>query len=507
MKLSKVLLGSAFAVSTVAIPVTTLTSCGTTWGVLTPFSIGGTTVNDGPFSEFTDDFKDADNASILPYLQSNYSVDVKNGTNYAYATPMKWNDEAKEWNTPGSSGWYTSTDEAFASTHSYDDGDKTVTKTCAQNATLSANTDFVTTIGSTIKTYLEAALNYQGSQAKIVKKDGKDIGDDSNMKIAWGSEATNSFTLNHGTLMDKTNEQNAQFFEYVFANANMNSSGASKATFRTMSVAFQFEDMFLPTYDFTVGQRRLSEDFEGLIAGDDGQYWSEETEVDDPDIEGLKFKRQIYKSVPVIVRVTGIKQTYLNASNKKGSFLVSDYYSSSKDVSDSIKDSWKKTLPAFTNQDKDQAVPHYKSYEITTTSGAKITPKDERVGQVQGRDFIALVDYVVNDYTGTDHPEKTTAQISKLANFFPAYLLDLYPNDMYTTAAGEGTETIIDSSKVDEKTSELLQLLNRTSKEGMKAEAKDLNQESKNLLSFLGYMFAGTDKTINTTQVFKPKLL
>lgn len=501
MKLTKALLGSAFAVSSVAIPVTTLSSCGTSWGVLTPFSIGGTDAEDGPFRGDwrSAPFYDVDGDVILDgdgvgYIQTNYSVDTKNGVNYAYATPMKWKEKDK-WEV-GSSGWYTSNDEAFVSTHAYEDEEgKSQTSTNARNATLSANTDFVTTIGSTIKTYLEAALKYQGSQIN-----SKDLeSSEKNLGIAWGS--AKSFVLNHG-LTQTT--QIKDFYEYQFANANINASGKSNATLRTSSVDYEFGKMFLPNY--RENRDGLSEYFVKMLEDENGsftepKYYDTITDVEE---NGETYKRITYKSVPIRVLVNSITQTYLDTTNKKGGFLVSDYYSSSSNVTKSIGDSWKKTMPNFTGGSKDESVPHYKSFTLKTDIFQLIPSKDVRQPSYAGSDFIALVDYTV-DYHHTDET-KTRAQINKLSNLFPAYLLDIYGDEMYTSPNADNPNIkIIDTKKVDEKTSTLLQLLNRTSKEGMKARAEDLNDESKELLSFLGYMFRNTigSKTIDTNSMFE----
>lgn len=499
MKLTKVLLGSAFAVSSVAIPVTTLSSCGTSWGVLTPFSIGGTTYNDGPFRGFwgSAPFYDIDGDVIISndgngYIQSNYSIDVKNGVNYAYATPMKWKEKDK-WEV-GSSGWYTSGDEAFASTHTYEDAEgKSQTSSNARNATLSANTDFVTTIGSTIKTYLEVALKYQGSQINT-----KDLSSsEKNLGIAWGS--AKDFILNHGSTQTP---QIKKFYEYQFANANINAGGKSNATLRTSSINYEFYDVFLPNYK--QDKNGLSKSFVKLLEGDEGSFDNPKyyDTISDVEENGETYKRITYKSVPIQVVFNGITQTYLDTTNKKGSFLVSDYYSSSRDITKSIGDSWKKTMPEFTGGGKDESVPHYKSFTLKNDdSSQQIQSQDSRLEFIYGNYFVALVDYTVDHHTDET---KTKAQINKLSNFFPAYLLDIYGDEMYTSPNADSPEIkIIDTNKVDEKTSILLQLLNRTSKEGMKAKAEDLNDESKKLLSFLGYMFSSSNnKTINTDDMF-----
>lgn len=501
MKLTKVLLGSSLAISAVAIPTATLTSCSQGWGKLTPFSIGSSLLDkDDPYTNFRTgalSYIDADGGNYLHYLQSNYSVDSSK-TSYAYSSPYKFEDKSKTakddtW-VPGSSGWYTSSDSALVSTAAdkYEDGGKKKSRTvsCARNATLSSNTDFIGTIGQTVSNYINAAVQYQASQ--ISSKS------DENIKIAWGSQAKGQkFTINHGTKDSKVDSQNSKFFEYLFALSNLNADKESKALLRTTGVAFNFVNFPLPSYTFDEeGKTRtgISDEFKVLLDGSSEnwtpKYYSTKSKTL-KDSDENEYVTYTYESVPVVLNVRSLTQTFVNPSKGNSSFKVADYYSSNEQITKGVGNSWKNTFKDFTGIDKENSVPHYKSYKLNVAeqnvSLTKVsTAGDTRISGLKGNQFVALVNYAVNIYSSK--PEKNTASISSLGNLFPAYILNLY-TDVYKEANSDTKVKIIDSKKINKISKKYLELVQRTAGQGLIAQASKLNDESKDLLSFLGYMF------------------
>ncbi|MBQ0045673.1 MAG: hypothetical protein KBS35_02170 [Mycoplasma sp.] len=513
MRLTKILVGSALAIPTVTIPLTTLSSCGSVWGYQTPYMVGNFDAINGPYKNFLNDetYLDADLKPIFgngsTYLQSNYAIDVANSANYAYATPMKFVDASPEvleedgWKL-SNSGWYVSSDAALASTatdkYKEEGVEKVKTVTNARNATLGANTDFVGLIGSTINTYLSLALQYQASQLKE---------DETDLQIAWGSNGqAHQFKLDHGKTGDKTDENNRKFFEQLFAFANLIGTNKVNALLRTSSVDFHFLKNPIPGYVNNEGTRAINNEFIQLLEGPSGSigalnYYSSVT--DSPDTEEEKYKDYTYKSVPVVISFDKLEQTYLNPTIKTKSFLVNDYYSTNDQITKSVGNAWKKNFVKFTGVEKDNAIPKYKTFALSPSeSSVGITSNDQRLSltSLNGGQFIALIDFAVRDYT--EGTEKDTATLVKLDNVFPAYFLDILGNDAYKPAregeASENIPTIINTDKVSELASTLMQLLRRESKEGQKPKASDLNDESKHLLAFLGYMFATSASTLKS---------
>lgn len=503
MKLAKTLLGTAFAIPSVVVPLTTLSSCGQNWGVLTPFTIGSSEkgIND-PYAGFIEsNYYDFDGHDMVGYLQSNYTVDQKNSTAYAYSQPMKFVDDEKkkqeevdQWQ-PASSGWYQSGDADFVTTavDKYEEGgeQKSQNVTNARNVALSYNVTLVSSIASTINSYITNALSYQSSQISV-----KDIDKETNLKTAWGSQSSKQFALNHGIKGSGTNEQNNKFYEYNFALANANAGGTTKAMLRSSFVNYTFDKMPFPSYDFANDTRtNFSNDFFELLEGDDATAITEDSQYytkteKSPDSEEDKYTVYFYDSVPIKVNFKSLSQTYLDPSNKNGSFLVSDYYSSKDDAVKAVGNSWKENLPKFTNRSEEDSIPHYKNYTFDgmTTKAIHLSGDyDERLTDVKGNDFIALLSYQVKVYDN-DH-SKDTASLTGIQNIFPSYFLDLFNdgNKLFKQCRDDGGY-IVNQEEINKLTVLFRQLFERTAGQGLLPIEK-INDTSKNLLAFLGYMF------------------
>lgn len=547
MKLTKVLLGTTFAVPSLVVPLTTMTSCSQSWGNKTPFTIGSDNAAspDNPYAKFTTKtYLDVDGVSIVPYLQSNYAIQPSRGLNFAYSAPMRFNDENEEqpeehgWEL-ANCGWYTSADGAFAraAVDKYKDPEgKIVSKTVtnAQNATLSPNIDFVSSIGSGINNYISAALYYLIS---LVRNDDVQK-TDKNLGIAVGKGAESSYrtqSFYHGTKGGTDAEQNNRFFEFICSLANLVGEFTVEALLKTSSVNFNFEQFPLPSYTFDGDKHTISSEFVKLLEGNDGvlglngKYWSNKSNLQKQTLEDktdVWYRTYTYENVPIKVHVQNLSKTFLNPTNTKDgkaidSFLPNDYYSTNEQVTKAVGESWKPTLEAFTSRQTFN--PEYKTFTLQTPSTGRTvnlpTEKfDVRVSNVHGSDFIILMNYYVNIYQKTEDeepaqadylPEKDTATISSIANIFPAYFIDLYKQDLFKKIKDEDecTTYVFNTSKINEKNGMLIGLLNRTNDQGRIVDLDDekLTKESKNFLTFLAYMFGGSDKVLNTANFIEAK--
>lgn len=512
MRLAKTLLGTAFAIPSVVVPLTTLSSCGQNWGVLTPFTIGS---SEKGYSEpywllENDDYYDFDERNMSDYLQSNYTVDQKNSTAYAYSQPLQYKDDpevkqGQEGWVPGSSGWYQANDPDFVTTavdkYIEEGQEKSDNVTNAQNSALSYNVTLISSIASTINSYITNALSYQSSQISV-----NDLDKETNLKTAWGSQSDKHFALNHGIKGSGSDEQNNQFYEYNFALANANAGGATKAMLRTSSVHFVFDKMPFPSYEFDE-TRRISDAFIKTIEGEgagllDLKYYTNTQDFDEGE-EG-KGKIYFYDSVPIHARFDAIRQIYLDPSNKSGSFLVSDYYSGKDDVLKAVGNSWKKNMPEFTSRKSDECVPHYKSFVLEGQTNKSIQLSDNvdsRLGNIHGNDFIVLLSYQVKVYEG-DVRSKDTASLTGIQNIFPAYFLDLFNQDnkLFKKCRDDADSYIINQEEINKLTVLFRQLFERTAGQGLLPIEK-INSTSKNLLAFLGYAFCDLgSESVSTNQ-------
>lgn len=532
MKLSKLLVGSAIVLPTTIVPLTTITSCGQSWGSLTPFTIGSTLSSQGPYQLFASDtYYDVDKVDMVSYLQSNYSVKQSSNEHFGYSTPDTWDDETKKF-VPGYSGWYSSSDNAFTAVKQYKDEDgKSQTKENARNSALSNNISLVAAIGSGINNYINYALAYQAQQVN------KDKDENKNLDIAWGcgEKATNPFALDHGKKGGEVEEQirNKQFYEFNCALSNLNSGNKAKAMLRTSAANFTFEQFPIPSYSFTEGAepvRSLNTNFLQLIEGktpdlENLNFWSSKQTVTKTEKEGdkdveYKYDVYTYKSVPIEIAPTFITQSFVNPSKGTSSFLVNDYYSDNEQILKTIGNQWKDLLTNLTDYTKDEAVPHYKSFKLMPLEGKTIEHTGEKVDTrlsdtVKGNEFIGLVSYQVSvcytedGSTKTYHHEKDTGIFNTMDNLFPAFFLEIGDKaKLYETVRKEDGQDVnyymINQKTINTMNSEFLGLIQRTSKEGHKTDLTKLSEVSQNYLKFLGYMFGGSDGSIVTDEIISP---
>lgn len=515
MKLTKVIVAS-LTVPSVVVPLTTLTSCSQGWGHATPMAIGS--LGNGPYSKLSGEYLDRDGdvmAGQTGYLQQSYAIQKSSNAYYGYSSPMKF-VQSEEEKTPGEwklgeVGWYTSTDNNLNpyAKDKVEDPETKYTRTSARNAALSQNIDFVSSIGLTISSYVDMALSYSVSQ---VQKSYNECEDD--IQAAWGGG------INHGKKGGTSSaeiEQNNQFYEFMFALANNleTTDGKNIAMLQTSNTNFGFGTMPIPSYKFESTDRKdLSDNFKATLEGADWtnkSYFTKKSDIreeknPDPDKDPFKYISYTYESVPIIIHTVDYKKTFVNVSKKANSFLINDYYSTDSEVTKTVGNQWKSGkrrpgLQAFTDIKDEDAKPKYKEYVMTSnTDQTPITCQDDRLpsGQIHRNDFIALVNYTVNLYDQTEgieegHPDRNSAIINRLDYMFPAYFLELY-EDIYKDVKEDGPK-IFDKKKIDKHNKDLMKLLERSSKDGKKAHAKDVSEDGKKLLQFLQKMFGTNTST------------
>lgn len=536
MKLIKSLLVAGTALPATIVPMTTMTSCGQSWGKLTPMSIGSTLPSDSPYSDISglSNYLDADEVAMT-YLQSNYTIKQSSGTAYAYSLPYKLRDEQESeegiWD-PASAGWYNSTASALSSyaKHKYktEEGKiKSKIVTNARNAVLSPNIDFVATIAASINSYLDLAFQYEATQvrSKNIAKTDQDLG------VAWGNQGSEGWSFDHG-VKETTDDQNNKFYEFVFALSNLIGARKSHALFRTANINFTFDSMPIPSYttNTTTGDRELNTNFLHLIEGPEGSlgsgptYYSSKSKQkhEKEDDVDYYYNDYTYESVPVVVTFKDISKTYLDPCAKASSFLVNDYYSTNNEIFSSVGNRWHDAMSKLTSRPKSECKPHYKTITLSTEqNNVNVSGnKDARiVGNINGNDFIVLVNYGLRYYHEDgqeDQPayqERNKANILGVTGFIPAYLLN-FQNEMFGKVDGlfkhprkdEEDKFIFDRKQVAKANSKLLGILKRTSKDGRKAHASDLSETGKKIVSLLGYMFCDgtsidTNNFISTTPI------
>lgn len=548
MKLVKSLLITSCALPAVVVPMTTMTSCSQSWGSARPLSIGSTLASDGPYRYFTTPIYDVDGKNMLSYLQSNYSVQP-NGYNLAYTLPMKFVDSEEEtqrgtWEF-GSSGWYKSGDSALISyaTDKWKEGEeeKRETVTNARNAALSSNIDFISSIGSGIKNFIELALQYTTTQLNKDNLEQTKL----DLTAAWGGD---KFSINYGS---KPSDQNRQFFEFIFALSNLVGADVAKALMKSSSINFSFyppgasgsnKNMPLPSYklDNNGNVTDFSDDFKMLLENNAentfdpavADYYTSKSAVEpeeNPDDKDNPFHYIVYTYdyVPVHVALDDLTSTYINPTNTDengksiDSFLVSDYYSSKNQITSTIGNSWKNSLPSFTDCAVDEAIPTKQSFTLKGQSHPATLPgtHDSRLSWLFKNGFIILLSYGVKVYVketskgsgewvlDPDNQKKNRASMNKIQNLFPSFFADdgMYGDSLYKTykASEESDQVyVFDNEKINEKVQALINLLNRTSADGRKIHASEVSPEGKKLLRFLGYLFSGDEKSTIDTNVF-----
>lgn len=253
----------------------------------------------------------------------------------------------------------------------------------------------------------------------------------------------------------------------------------------------------------------------------------------------LTVKQYLFSSVPIVVDATNLSAKWVDPT-KNDSFVPSDYFINDREiVNKAIGNSWEK-ISEFTSGDSKSTFQKF-NFDLTKsgTNHRKFTVHPEPVERgtdpriddtMNGNSFVVLVSYVVNEFDsdktmtkikadfedkGLTRPDElkepnlaklNAVSINSIESIFPAYLLSINDDNLFKLAHKDIVEDditikfgyIIDSSVVNKYNNKLLNLLKRTSQEGMKPHASDLNQESKDLLAFLGFMFASAVTTLST---------
>ena len=246
---------------TMPILLGTLTSCNQTWAYTTPIICGTNYVNDehDPFFNFrNDELYDKDNESLSTYLPSNYvflkSSDGKNNSFYGYTAPVKsWiEDEGKATASKktckdyqiASDCWYQLVKEQnnpdFPIQYQIKDSSQILFN--YHNYEITKSISLVNNIAQSLSFMIDNAFTYQ--QSFLNKSDQKN---EEKIANAWGCAKLN-FNFEHG---NKDSQENADFYEFLFANANFHAIGKSKAFLKTSAINFNFHEDYFPiaTYE------------------------------------------------------------------------------------------------------------------------------------------------------------------------------------------------------------------------------------------------------------------
>lgn len=463
---NKALLSLASSVTLLA-PLS-LTSCGQVWGYLNPISCGSSVAGDvnDPFTNFrgVTGLTDGNNLEIPSYLQSNFIINQAKSTMYAYSSPVtKWfqtKEEAEEQDEKNryvldtkdwqhlDDGWKTQADEFSSSVTLYNDKRTEVDKDDRirhvfnnnENINQLINLSLTPTIATAIQSFIAGALQYQGTQ--IADKELKEAGD---MYAAWGLQAQ-AFTEKTKKL-SISNLQN--FYEFVFANANMHAAGKTAAFMRPTSINFTYDSSFFPfpTYTFneTTNKKHISLRTKQFLLGKgEGEkaiteatkfceQWKEDGKIDSYytdvrknqtvsipyvkknaegkfvwEVETGSCNQYLFNCVPIIVHVNDFSLEWVNPQ-KNDSFLPSEYFVKDKEiVTNAVGNAWSHLsdyVPGSTCK------PSYLSYTFNANNDAtskiqfdvKKTSEgnwDNRLitSKIDGNTFIVLADYVVNEY-------------------------------------------------------------------------------------------------------------
>jgi len=564
MKIKKAFWTSLALAPAGIIPLSTATSCSQAWGFKTPLSIGSS-IKGSDFDPFVycghESCVDLNGDPILPQLQSNFAIDTRSNTFYGYSLPEKWNKDKQDakhpaegetsegvtikWNKGsfenGSAGWYNASSSEF--TKSADViGDRSITsegKTdkvgeaiySYRNNTLSSVIDMIGYIGTTISSCINYALQYQGTQ--IGSKYGADqagLETNTNLATAWGG-----YGINHGAIDSKVNRK---FFESIFASNAVSGTGKSRAIVHPTHVEFTFNaDCFpIPAYKADDGKivgvhndtKALLNNSKTRPSESTKEYWSSKSDVVKEKVYNIRNNKTeeweytvyTYTNVPVVVSFESASKAFVNPTIKNG-FMVSDFYSETKDIKDSIGKSWETSLPKFARSGK--AEPTYSGYTfdshlIGSVEGHNIefkeTNYDERIAHCEQNTFVALVNYAYKEYSKvpSGSPESyDRVTMTGITTVFPTYFLDkivdLGVDNWFKKANnvddGKAKGFIVDEAKINKYNNLFFELLKRSSGQGLITEANNLNKTSKELLKFLAYMFGDGNLKIDTSSMIK----
>lgn len=516
---------------TMPILLGTLTSCNQTWAYTTPIICGTNYVNDehDPFFNFrNDELYDKDNESLSTYLPSNYvflkSSDGKNNSFYGYTAPVKsWiEDEGKATASKkaykdyqiASDCWYQLVKEQnnpdFPIQYQIKDSSQILFN--YHNYEITKSISLVNSIAQSLSFMIDNAFTYQ--QSFLNKSDQKN---EEKITNAWGCAKLN-FNFDHG---NKDSQENADFYEFLFANANFHAIGKSNAFLKTSAINFNFHEDYFPiaTYEnnkFTNKFKKLLEDDKQFNSFKETEttkhYW---TSNDKPitiekfwingsqqEYKNVVKQTYYYQNVPIIINPVSLIKTYLNPTCSS-SFLVGDYYQNNASViKDTIGNSWQDAgIGSFVGTKL--TGPSHKSFEIKMNNNNPITfsnSKDNRLpNDINANCFIGLLNCNVDEYSLGNEVLEQSCDIS-LANIFPAYFLKDY-EDLLTNSVGNDVYTI-DNNTLNKHLEDMVKLHTRKSEDGQQIDPKDVKDQS--LLSFLGYLFANKNNNIQTKDFIQP---
>lgn len=532
MKVNKKYFLSTFGLLTFSLPIllVSLTSCDQVWAYSTPIICGTNYENDerDPFFNFRDNEQLLDkDTQPLTYLPKNYislkNNDGKSNSFYGYTTPIKsWIEKENE-DTASKKSWkdYQTAQESWCQTTN--DQNSSIfpiqyQKSSGQvlfnyhNYEITKSISLVNNIAQSLNFMIDNAFAYQ--QSFLSKSDQNN---DEKIANAWGCTNLN-FKFNHG---NKNSQENADFYEFLFANSNFHVVGKSNAFLKTVAMNFNFDKDYFPVA--TYENNKLTNTFKKLLEGKEfatfketeptNHYWSSkdgpitiEKFWSNNSQEAKKVVKQTYhyQNVPIIINPVSLVKTYLNPTCNS-SFLVGDYYQNNADtIKNAIGNSWKNAgINNFVGTKL--TGPTHKSFNIkisnTNPIKLKFKNKDNRLpNEINANSFIGLLNCNVDEYFSETNEVVEQACDISLINIFPSYFLQDY-EDLLTNAAVHNVYTI-DSKALNKHLEDMVKLHSRKSDDGQQIDPK--NVKDKSLLSFLGYLFAQDNNTIQTNSFIQP---
>lgn len=483
-------------------------------------------------------------------LQSNYTIDVEGNNFYSYAQPQQWsniknnsinNDYLGDY-VDANTGWYESLSSIYSWSNNAIKHDQNKNKVAQlpvysyRNNILSANSSLIGTISSRLSKYINYGLQYQASQLNN--------NDDTNLQIAWGKSFSND-KLDFGINYDN-DDIKRKYIEANFAALSNAGSAKANASLRPTIVNYNFKDKYFPIVSYVNNNENglvLSKRIKQLLYSNSSKsQWelcqdaninnvyfnsvssSQETEVIDGKNYTYFYKIFNYENVPIVISAKQFVKSYVNPK-RQNSYLLKDYYSSNYDIKKTIGDSWKKTMPKFVNESGETCIPKYKSfiYDLSQ-SNVTVSPKyndieDERLQDLHGNDFVLLVNYVLKevvdltiDGNKADNEDIIKAQnhnrvtIGDIGNIFPAYFMQITNDDTLFKQTKikinvDGIDKYfnslsIDSSKLKKIDNDFNNLFKKLGNQGLIQDLTKLNNYSKDLLKFLGFLFSSNNSCV-----------
>lgn len=457
-------------------------------------------------------------------------------------------------------GWKTTSDNIVTSTTLKDEEHDNVNKTYTNNwnFNLISNINFTTSIASTLLAYLSYGLQYQASQFADEEDLNTAWGNESQltegMTLDTGSPTSGSCRDYYEYAFASSNShgtgKTTAFLRPTAVNFNFETFPYPSYSVSSEDKMDVRQDISTETKQLLMGKNAESTTRFCDVGTDDlPAYYTDSKDITPVRLpykdktndewkwyENGLVKQYLYSCVPIVVKAKNMSATWVDPL-KNDSFVPSDYFINDKTVvNNSIGDSWAKitdyaeggtesTRQSFTF-DIDKETKNQFDAKVVDHADNRLT-----LTNIDGNTYIVLVSYVVNEYNSQAAHDKyeeefgqgkvpdalqdkelakyNAVSINNIDAIFPAYLLGLnYENvDWFKKANNYDPAThdfvsgyIIDSSKITQYNNNLLNLLKRSSSEGMKPHAKDLSQYSKDLLAFLPFMFGNGEPTVEVAK-------